>query len=77
MPTKMVEKPKGDGKVDIGALWTAPEGDKLQGGRFAVELAKKPLVRQRLRRGCSECRHRRTRVSLRMRELKGSFDAAR
>src|SRR5580698_1452302 len=28
-PQKVVEKPKGDGKVDMGALWTAPNGDKL------------------------------------------------
>jgi len=43
-PQKMVEKPKSDGKVDIGALWTAPGGDKLEGGRFSVELPKKPLA---------------------------------
>jgi penicillin-binding protein 2 len=46
-PNKMVEKPK-SGNVDIGALWTAPDGDghedKLEGGRFAVDLPKKPLV---------------------------------
>ena len=41
---KMVEKPKGDGKVDMGALWTAPNGDKLEGGRFVFDLPKKPLV---------------------------------
>jgi penicillin-binding protein 2 len=41
---KMVEKPKGDGKVDMGALWTAPNGDKLEGGRFVFDLSKKPLV---------------------------------
>jgi len=47
-PQKMVEKPKGNGTVDIGALWTEPgtEGDKekLQGGRFVVDLPKKPLA---------------------------------
>jgi penicillin-binding protein 2 len=34
-----------NGKTEIGALWTAPEhdgdGEKLQGGRFVVNLAKK------------------------------------
>jgi penicillin-binding protein 2 len=47
-PTKMVEKPKSDGKVDIGGLWTAPDsnGDKetLEGGRFILDLPKKPLA---------------------------------
>jgi len=47
-PQKMVEKPKNSGKVDIGALWTAPDadGDKetLQGGRFLIDLPKKPLA---------------------------------
>jgi penicillin-binding protein 2 len=46
-PQKMVEKPKGDGTVDIGGLWTEPDadGDKeaLQGGRFVLDLSKKPL----------------------------------
>jgi penicillin-binding protein 2 len=44
LPPKLVEKPKGDGKVDVGALWTAPGGDKLEGGRFVVDLAKKSRV---------------------------------
>jgi len=47
-PTKMVEKPKSDGKVDIGGLWTSPDSDgdkeQLQGGRFVLELPKKPLA---------------------------------
>jgi penicillin-binding protein 2 len=47
-PTKMVEKPKGDGKVDIGGLWTQPhsDGDKetLSGGRFVLDLPKKPPI---------------------------------
>jgi penicillin-binding protein 2 len=47
-PQKMVEKPKSDGKVDMGALWTSPDGDghegKLEGGRYVVDLPKKPLV---------------------------------
>ncbi len=32
-PTKMVEKPKSDGKVDMGALWTAPDGWRQAGRR--------------------------------------------
>src|SRR6202049_605148 len=46
-PTKMVEKSKVGGKVEIGGVWTAPDadGDKevLNGGRFLVSLPKKPL----------------------------------
>ena len=46
-PQKMVEKPAG--KVDVGGLWSAPEPDgdsqdKLQGGRFDVDLPKRPPV---------------------------------
>ncbi len=44
-PTKMVEKAAG--KVEIGALWTAPglDGDqhRLEGGRFQVSLPKRPF----------------------------------
>jgi penicillin-binding protein 2 len=47
-PTKMVEKSKAGGKVEIGGVWTAPDTDgdepKLQGGHFFVDLAKKPLA---------------------------------
>ena len=47
-PQKMVEKPKTDGKVDIGGLWTAPDvghdKDGLQGGRFLLDLPKKPAA---------------------------------
>jgi hypothetical protein len=43
-PQKLVEKPKSDGKVDMGALWTAPGGDKLEGGSYAIKLAKKSMV---------------------------------
>jgi len=43
-PQKMAEKPKSDGKVEMGALWTAPEGDKLEGGRFLLDLPKRPLA---------------------------------
>jgi penicillin-binding protein 2 len=42
-PTKMVEQPKPDGKVDIGGLWSDPDGnghDALQGGRFVMDLSK-------------------------------------
>jgi penicillin-binding protein 2 len=46
-PTKMVEKPK-VGTVDIGGLWTDPDSDgekqRLQGGRFVLDLPKKPLA---------------------------------
>src|ERR1700730_14076990 len=46
-PTKMVEKPKVGGKIEIGGVWTGPDadGDKevLNGGRFLVSLPKKPL----------------------------------
>jgi penicillin-binding protein 2 len=47
-PVKMV-KGSGEGKTEIGALWTAPsddpdgDGQKLQGGRFVVNLPKKSL----------------------------------
>jgi penicillin-binding protein 2 len=47
-PQKMVEKPKSDGTVDIGGLWTAPDSDgdreTLEGGRFVVDLPTKPLA---------------------------------
>ena len=47
-PQKMVEKPKTDGKVDIGGLWSAPDGkdgqDALQGGHFFLDVSRKPLA---------------------------------
>jgi penicillin-binding protein 2 len=47
-PQKMVEKPKTDGTVDIGGLWTEPDSDghkeTLQGGRFVLDLPKKSLA---------------------------------
>jgi penicillin-binding protein 2 len=47
-PQKMVEKPKPSGTVDIGSLWSEPDSDggsdKLQGGRFVLDLPKKPLA---------------------------------
>src|SRR5216684_4198083 len=47
-PTKMVEKPKSGGKVEISGVWTEPGADgdmeKLQGGRFFVPVRKRPLM---------------------------------
>jgi penicillin-binding protein 2 len=47
-PQKMVEKPKTGSSVDIGGLWTEPDNDgdkeKLAGGRFVLDLPKKPLA---------------------------------
>ncbi len=47
-PTKMVEKPKSGGKVEISGVWTEPDADgdmeKLQGGRFFVPVRKRPLM---------------------------------
>ena len=47
-PQKMVEQPKSGGKVDIGSLWSVPDSDghheKLQGGRFELDLPKKPMA---------------------------------
>jgi len=47
-PTKMVEKPKTGGKVEIGGAWTVPDADggheALRTGRFEVALPKKPMV---------------------------------
>jgi len=47
-PTKMVEKKSG-GTVEIGGLWTSPDTDskdkeKLEGGRFLVDLPRKPVA---------------------------------
>jgi penicillin-binding protein 2 len=44
-PQKMVEKPNGNGNVDIGGLWTEPEDKKdLEGGRFVLNLSGKRLA---------------------------------
>ena len=49
-PQKMVEQKKPSGTVEIGGFWTAPDTDgdggkeKLEGGRFLVDLPKKPLA---------------------------------
>jgi len=44
-PTNLVEKPANDGKAEIGALWSSPDGDgdgqKLHAGRVVVNLPKK------------------------------------
>jgi penicillin-binding protein 2 len=46
-PTKMAEKPESNGKAEMSAIWTAPDsdgdGDRLQGGRFQLNLTKMPL----------------------------------
>jgi penicillin-binding protein 2 len=42
IPNKVVEKRKPDGNVDMGGLWTDPDGDKLEGGRFVVDFGKGP-----------------------------------
>jgi penicillin-binding protein 2 len=41
LPSKMADRTKGDGQVDIGALWTAPESDRLEGGSFSLKLPRK------------------------------------
>ncbi len=47
-PQKLAEKPQSDGKVDIGSLWSVPDPDghheKLQGGRYELDLPKKPMA---------------------------------
>jgi penicillin-binding protein 2 len=48
-PPKVAGKPSRDGKVEIGAVWTAPDPDggkdHLQGGRFFIDkAAKKPVL---------------------------------
>jgi hypothetical protein len=43
--SKPADKPKPDGKVDVGAVWTTPDPDggkdKLQGGHFMVDVERK------------------------------------
>jgi penicillin-binding protein 2 len=45
---KMADKPKPDGKVDIGAVWTTPDADggkdKLESGHFFLDLGKRPIM---------------------------------
>jgi penicillin-binding protein 2 len=48
LPPKMADKPKSDGKVDIGAVWTTPDldggNDKLQGGHFFLDAGERPII---------------------------------
>jgi penicillin-binding protein 2 len=45
---KMAGNPNPEQKADIGALWNAPDDDggnnKLEGGKFVLDLAKKPVA---------------------------------
>jgi penicillin-binding protein 2 len=45
---KPADKPKPDGKVEIGAVWTTPDPDggkdTLQGGHFFLETGKSPIA---------------------------------
>jgi penicillin-binding protein 2 len=47
-PQKMADQSKPNGVVDVGGLWTTPDEDsdkeKLQGGRFKIDLARKPVA---------------------------------
>jgi penicillin-binding protein 2 len=50
LPQKMAKnkRPNDSGKVEIGGLWSEPEPDgqhqNLEGGRFIIDLAKKPIA---------------------------------
>jgi penicillin-binding protein 2 len=48
LPQKMAQRPNADGKVEIGGLWSEPDSDgknqKLEGGRFMVDVAGKPIA---------------------------------
>jgi penicillin-binding protein 2 len=41
---KVVRNSRDGGKIDMGALWTGPEGDKLEAGHLLMNLAKKRMV---------------------------------
>lgn len=45
-PANLAEKPANDGKAEVGALWSMPSADgpeqQLHGGRFIVNLPRKP-----------------------------------
>jgi penicillin-binding protein 2 len=47
-PPKMAGKTQPDGKVEVGAVWTAPDSDgdrdRLQSGHFFLDAAGKPLA---------------------------------
>ena len=46
-PPKMADKPKRDGKVEIGGVWTEPDSDgdkdRLQGGHFLIDVSRKSM----------------------------------
>jgi penicillin-binding protein 2 len=48
LPSKMADKPKPDGSVDIGAVWTAPgpagDNDRLRSGHFFLDWTKNQTV---------------------------------
>ena len=55
-PTKMAKE---TGKVEIGAVWSAPDSDGddldgLQAGHFAIDVAKSKPPLARLHRECNE-----------------------
>jgi penicillin-binding protein 2 len=47
-PSKLADKTKADGKVEVGAVWAEPDSDgdreKLQTGRFFLDAAKTPVA---------------------------------
>jgi penicillin-binding protein 2 len=47
-PQKMAGKPQPSGKVEIGAVWSAPDSDgakdQLQAGHFFLDVGKKPMI---------------------------------
>jgi penicillin-binding protein 2 len=47
-PPKLAGKTQPAGKVEIGAVWTAPDPDgdknKLQGGHFFLDVSKQPII---------------------------------
>jgi len=47
-PQKMAGKPQAGEKVEIGAVWSAPESDggkdRLQSGHFFLDAGKKPMI---------------------------------
>ena len=47
-PQKMAGNPQPGGKVEIGAVWTAPDSDggkdRLQSGHFFLDTTEKPLA---------------------------------
>ena len=47
-PPKMAAKPQAAGKIEIGAVWTAPDlgddKDRLKAGHFFLDVGKKPII---------------------------------